>query len=93
MDCIRNEGNDKSRMLADFIDKISSITDFEKFREVFYNECLEEKDYKNTYEYISGYFKVIIQNKWMFRDLLLVIVTMDCTLETKKIGMVNFTSL
>lgn len=93
VDCIRNEGNDKSRMLADFIDKISSITEFEKFREVFYNECLEEKDYKNTYENISGYFKFINQNKWMFRDLLLVIVTMDCTLETKKIGMVNFTSL
>ena len=93
VDCIRNEGNDKSRMLADFIDKISSITEFEKFREVFYNECLEEKDYKNTYENISGYFKFINQNKWIFRDLLLVIVTMDCTLETKKIGMVNFISL
>lgn len=93
VDSIRNEGNDKSRMLADFIDKISSITEFEKFREVFYNEGLGEKDYKNVYEDIYGYFKFISQDKWMFRDLLLVIVTMDCTLETKKVGMVNFTSL
>lgn len=93
VDSIRNEGSDESEMLADFIDKISSITEFEKFREAFYSKDLEEKDYKDTYENISGYFKFISKDKWMFRDLLLVIVTMDCTLETKKIGMVNLTSL
>lgn len=93
VDRISSEDNDKSKALADFINKISSIAVFDDFRRMFYSEGLEEKDYKNAYENISTYFKFISQDEWMFRDLLLAIVLMDCVLETKKIGMVNFGSL
>ena len=56
-------------------------------------EIKEEKTYKETYKCISSYFQFINQEKWVFRDLLLVIVLMDCVLETKNIGMVNFESI
>lgn len=58
---------------------------------------LEEKDilkYQTIFNNISVYFKYLKENdKWNFKDLLLHIVVMDCVLETKKIGMVNFSSL
>lgn len=93
IDSIREEGNGKLNTLADFIGRVSTITKLEEFKAVFEKEGLEEEDYKHAYENISGYFMFINQEKWRFRDLLLVIVLMDCVLETKNIGMVNFTSL
>lgn len=93
IDSIREEGNGKLNALADFIGRVSTITTLEEFKAVFEKEGLEEEDYNHAYENISGYFMFINQEKWRFRDLLLVIVLMDCVLETKNIGMVNFTSL
>lgn len=92
---IRKEGSVKSNALADFINKISAITTFENFRDVFDDkkDIKEEENYKEAYKSISSYLNFIHQEKWQFRDLLLVIVLMDCVLETKNIGMVNFESL
>ena len=91
---VRREGSEKSNTLADFINKVSGITTFEEFRDVFDNkEIKEEETYKEAYKCISSYFQFINQEKWQFRELLLVIVIMDCVLETKNIGMVNFESL
>lgn len=92
---IRKEGSVKSNSLADFINEVSGITTFEKFRDVFDDkkDMKEEETYKEAYKCISSYFQFINQEKWNFRDLLLVIVLMDCVLETKNIGMVNFESL
>ncbi len=91
---IRKEDSEKSSTLANFINEISDITTYEKFRCVFYNEDIkEEETYKEAYKCISSYFEFINQKEWEFRDLLLVIVLMDCVLETGKIGMVNFESI
>lgn len=92
---VRREGSEKSNTLADFINEVSGITTFEKFRDVFGDkkDIKEEENYKEAYKNISSYFKFINQEKWQFRELLLVIVIMDCVLETKNIGMVNFESL
>ena len=92
---IRKEGSVKSNSLADFINEVSGITTFEKFRDVFDDkkDMKEEENYKEAYKNISSYFKFMNQEKWQFRELLLVIVIMDCVLETKNIGMVNFESL
>lgn len=91
---VRREGSEKSNTLADFINKVSGVTTFEQFRDVFDNkEIKEDETYKEAYKCISSYFQFINQEKWLFRDLLLVIVLMDCVLETEKIGMVNFESL
>lgn len=93
------EGTKKSKILKGFVEGICNISDFDQLMD-FYKikkEDLNEKDkqiYQTIFNNISVYFKYLKNNpKWDFKDLLLHIVVMDCVLETKKIGMVNFSSL
>ena len=93
------EGTKKSKTLKDFVERVCNISDFDQLMD-FYDikeEKLKEKDiqmYRTIFNNISVYFKYLKDNsKWDFKNLLLHIVVMDCVLETKKIGMVNFSSL
>lgn len=96
---ILKDGTKKAKILKDFIEKICNISDFNQLMGLYKinKKELEEKDilkYQTIFNNISVYFKYLKENdKWNFKDLLLHIVVMDCVLETKKIGMVNFSSL
>ena len=96
---LHNEGGNKSDVLSKFVNDFCNISELDGLLKAYQKERgnLNEEEIKNNqaiFDKTSAYFKYLGEgSKWDFKDLLLHIVVFDCVLETKKIGMVNFSSL
>ena len=96
---LHNEGGNKSDVLSKFVNDFCNISELDGLLKAYQKERgnLNEEEIKNNqaiFDKTSAYFKYLGEgSKWDFKDLLLRIVVFDCVLETKKIGMVNFSSL
>lgn len=76
---------------VNFINQITSISDIDKFKTFFH---LNNNEIASTlYNKLSGYFDFMSKDQYELKTMLLTIVTMDCVIETDKIGMVNLSSL